>query len=89
MHPVSAFVVFIIIWWSVIFCVLPFGVSSTYEEPEEDEEYRAPGSPKDLNIKRKMIITTLISIVLWGIAYVIIESEIIDFRAWALQEFGE
>lgn len=80
MNPVSGVVVFIMIWWTVIFCVLPIGLSKTQEEPDEEGEYLAPGAPKNLNMKKKMLITTVISIVLWCIIYVVIVSEIVDFR---------
>ena len=81
MQPVSAFVIFVMIWWSVIFCILPIGLSTTYEEAEEGEDYIAPGAPKHLNIKKKLLITTAISIALWIIIYLIIVSGVIDFRA--------
>jgi len=80
MHPVSAIVVFIMIWWTVIFCVLPFGVSTTHEEEGEDGEYIAPGAPKNINIKKKFMITTVISIIIWIAVYFFIESNIIDIR---------
>ncbi|MBI1300494.1 MAG: DUF1467 family protein [Alphaproteobacteria bacterium] len=86
MQPVSALVVFVIIWWSVIFCVLPIGQATHYEEPEEGEDYTYPGSPNKLNMKKKLIITTVISIILWVITYIIIESEIIDLREIAYAE---
>ncbi len=80
MQPVSAIVVFIVIWWTVIFCVLPFGMSTTQEEPDEEHEYIAPGAPKNVNIKKKFIITTLVSIVIWIAIYLTVESGIIDLR---------
>lgn len=80
MNPVSGVVVFIMIWWTVIFCVLPIGLSKTQEAPDEEGEYIAPGAPKNLNMKKKLIITTIISVVLWCIIYAIIVSEIVDFR---------
>lgn len=80
MNPVSGIVVFIMIWWTVIFCVLPIGLSTTQEEPDEEGKYIAPGAPKNLNMKKKLIMTTLISIVLWIIVYCVIQSGIIDPR---------
>ncbi len=79
MQPVSAFVIFVMIWWSVIFCVLPIGISTTYEETEEGDDYIAPGAPKNLNIKKKLFLTTVISSVLWVIACMVIETGAIDF----------
>ena len=86
MNPVSAFVVFVIIWWTVIFCVLPIGVETEYKPEDEHLKGIAPSAPKKLNIKRKLILTTIISLVLWAIAYVIIVSDIIDPRHLALGE---
>ncbi len=87
MQIVSGIVVFIIIWWVVIFCVLPIGVSTTQETPEEEGGYIAPGAPKNINMKQKLILTTGISIVLWIIVYFIITSGVVDFRAMVdLQE---
>lgn len=80
MHPVSAILIFIMIWWTVIFCVLPIGLSTTREEPDKEGEYLAPGAPKNLNMKKKLIITTLVSIVLWIIVYCVIQSGIFDPR---------
>lgn len=80
MSPVSAVVVYIIIWWTVIFCVLPVGLSNTQETADEEGEYIAPGAPKKVDIKKKFLITTAISFVLWLIAIGIIQSDIIDFR---------
>ena len=86
MHPVSAIVVFIMVWWSVLFCVLPFGLPTTYEDREDGDNYSAPGAPKTLNMKRKLLITSAISLVLWAGICLFINSGIIDFRTWALQE---
>ena len=83
MQPVSAIVVFVMIWWSVFFCVLPIGQRTHFEEQDEDKPYVAPGSPTHLNLKKKVLITTGISIALWIIAYFIIQSEVINFREMA------
>lgn len=85
MQIVSGIVVFIIIWWSVIFCVLPIGMKTTYEEDDEKDIHQAPGAPKEFYLKKKILITTVISIVLWCIAYFVIQSDFLDIRDWALQ----
>ncbi len=79
MSIVSSVVVFIMIWWTVIFCVLPIGLSTTQEEADEGE-YIAPGAPKNVNMKKKLLITTVVSFVLWLIICVLINMDIIDFR---------
>lgn len=80
MGLVSGIVVFIMIWWVALFCVLPFGMPREHEDHGPDG---APGAPPFVNIGRKMLVTTLISIVLWIVVYLIISSDLISFREMA------
>lgn len=80
MGIVSGFVVFVMIWWTVIFCVLPIGQATEYEE---QGSHAAPGSPRHLNIRRKLFITTVISVILWVVAYFLIEADLVSFREMA------
>ncbi|MGH1403193.1 MAG: DUF1467 family protein [Alphaproteobacteria bacterium] len=86
MQITSGIVVFIMIWWSVIFCILPIGMSTTYDKDDENDTLQAPGAPKTFNLKKKLLLTTLISVILWCIAYIIIETDVFDIREWALRE---
>ena len=76
MGLVPGIVVFVIIWWLVLFMVLPWGVR-TAEEPEKGHAESAPVNPR---IWTKFGITTLITAVLWGAAYWVISAELITFR---------
>lgn len=69
---VSGTVVYILIWWTVIFCVLPFGL-------RRDET----GKPEVPHLGRKALMTTGIAFVIWLAVYVIIESGLISFRNMA------
>jgi predicted secreted protein len=73
MNPVSAVVVFIVIWWLTLFIVLPFGVRRT-ENPEPGHDHGAPAKPM---LWRKVAVTTAISIVLFAAVYGIVEYELI------------
>ncbi len=73
MNPVTATVVFIIIWWIILFMVLPWGVSRT-ENPEAGHDHGAPARPM---LVRKLLITTGITIMLFGILYAVIDAEIL------------
>ncbi len=79
MTIISGIVVFVIVWWTVIFCVLPMGMSSTQEKADEGE-YIAPGAPKFVNMKKKFILTTVISIFVWVVIYILIKVEVVNFR---------
>ncbi len=68
--------VYVIIWWLVLFLVLPWGV----HVPDEHEPGHATSAPAKPMMWRKALITTLIAIVFWGIAYWLIESELLTLR---------
>ena len=69
-------VAFVIIWWVVLFMVLPWGVSRL-ENPEVGQERGAPEKPRRW-IKAR--ITTAISFVLLGLLWGIMHSGWISFR---------
>jgi len=76
MNIFSAVVVFVLIWWMVFFCALPFGIKSI----EKPEGGIMPGAPINPGLKRKMIISTAITVVLWGVALYIIKSDMLSFH---------
>jgi predicted secreted protein len=76
MNPVTAVVVFIIIWWLTLFMVLPWGVRRT-ESPEEGHDQGAPAQPM---LGRKLLITSGIAIVVFGVTYAIIEMSGLSLR---------
>jgi predicted secreted protein len=76
MNPVTATVVFIIIWWITLFTVLPWGVSRM-ENPEAGHDQ---GAPARTMLGRKILITTGITIVLFGILYGLIDAKILSLQ---------
>ena len=61
--PITMFAVYIVVWWVVLFTVLPLGTSSeTHEPPTDGSQWGAPKTP---NLKRKFITTTWVSFLLW------------------------
>ena len=77
MNWFTAFVLYTIIWWTVLFVVLPFG---TRPVADADEATGWRGAPERPQIGRKMLVTTLIAAALWGFAMVIIRSDWLTFR---------
>ncbi len=55
-------VVFVIVWWLVLFMVLPWCIKQEKIHGEGHDH----GAPKKSNIKVKMVLTTLIAVVLTG-----------------------
>ena len=68
--------VYVMIWWVVLFTVLPWGV----KVPDDPEPGHATSAPIKPMMWRKALITTLIAGVFWGIAYWLIESEWLTLR---------
>jgi predicted secreted protein len=63
----EAFLVFAVGWWLVLFMVLPFGA----QPPEKPGLGHAASAPANPRLKRKMLITTGISLLLTLLAYTI------------------
>ena len=76
----GAIVIFVIVWWTVFFAVLPFGVRSRWEADDDTVKGADPGAPVKPDLKRKALWTTVISIVLSAIIIAIILSGVINFR---------
>lgn len=74
MTLVSGIVVFSIIWWTVLFVVLPFGVK-TATTPGRGH---ADSAPIHARIGLKFLITTIISIILFFIAQYLISLNLLD-----------
>lgn len=79
MNPFSAFVVFLIIWWLVLFGVLPIGVRGQAEDGEVVKGSE-PGAPIKANMWWKVKLTTVITIILWVIICSIIHFRLIDLE---------
>lgn len=73
MNLFSLFVMYLIIWWVVLFGILPIGIKG---QAESDDIVKGsePGAPVDSQIKKKFIITTVVATVIWGITCVLIVS---------------
>jgi predicted secreted protein len=73
---VPGIVVYVIIWWVVIFAVLPFGVKPT----ADGDIGHAAGAPENPQLWRKVAITTAITTVIWLLVYWAISSNLVSFR---------
>lgn len=74
-------VLYIMIWWVVLFAVLPFGVRPVAEADERTGWRGAPARPL---MGRKLLATTLVALALWAAAMAVITSDWLSFRAAAL-----
>ena len=77
MSWVSGVAIYFVLWWVVLFAVLPWGV----RPPEEREPGMASGAPARPRIALKFLVTTLVSAVIFGGFYAAGHWGLIDFRA--------
>ena len=70
MSLISALAVFFIIWWLVLFAVLPFGVRSQHEAGDVTlgTDHGAPERPR---LARKFAITTAIAAIVFLVVYIV------------------
>jgi predicted secreted protein len=68
--------VYLVIWWTVLFCVLPLGVRRV-QNPGKGEERGAPERPELL---RKAVITSIVAAVLWVGFFWLHQTDVFSFR---------
>jgi predicted secreted protein len=68
MATTTAIAIFFLIWWLTLFVVLPWGVSSQYEEGAPGTD---PGAPRVHNIAMKLVWTTVVSAIIFAVLAVI------------------
>lgn len=79
MNIFTGIIVFLLIFWTLLFTILPWG-NRAKDEAEVGMAGSAPANPR---VKQKFLITFVISCVMWVIIAVLIHLEIIDFYAIA------
>lgn len=77
MNWFTGVVLYVLIWWTALFAVLPFGVRPS-SQPDPHTGWR--GTPDRPRIIRVVIATTLVSAVVWFLAWLVIVSPYLSFR---------
>lgn len=79
MGPVSAVVLYAVIWFLVLFITLPIRLRTQGDEGEIVEGTHA-GAPANFNVKRTMLIVTAFAFVIWAIVAGVIFSGALTVR---------
>ncbi|WP_424987685.1 DUF1467 family protein [Microbulbifer sp. S227A] len=79
MSIVSAIVLFAIIWFMTFFIALPIRVRTQGDLGKVEPGTHA-GAPEVHNIRKKMLITTAVALVIWAVVVTIILSGVISVR---------
>ena len=70
-------IIFIIIWWTVFFAILPIDVNRSKVVKIEGED---PGSPENPKMLKKFIYCTGITTVIFTIIFLLIKFEYLNLR---------
>lgn len=76
MGAFAATIVFVLIWWTTLFACLPLGRVHEGENPKGS----MPGAPTRTNLKRVLIVNTLVALVIWAIVYALAQTDLISFQ---------
>lgn len=73
--PITLFAIYIIIWWVVLFTILPLGMNQgDQERPTDGGDW---GAPPSTNLKRKFITTTWVAAIVWVVLILILQFHLI------------
>ena len=70
--PFTLVAIYLTVWWTVLFAVLPLGMQSHHEAGTDPADGGDPGAPVKLNLKRKAITTTWVSAIVFVVMFVFI-----------------
>jgi predicted secreted protein len=73
---VAAGIIFVVVWWLVLFMVLPFGA----RPPDQVEPGMAPSAPARPRMGLKVAITTALALMLTALILWLLQSGVIQLR---------
>ena len=67
----NAFFVYLIVWWTVLFAILPFGSKTYAEAGIKVTDGGDPGAPVDPKLGQKAWRTTWVSAIIYALGYAV------------------
>jgi predicted secreted protein len=83
MPVTTAIAIFFLIWWVVLFAVLPWGVRSQHEEGAEAAPGTDPGAPIIPALWWKLTSTTVVSAMIFAGCYVVYVNHLVTLQGLA------
>jgi predicted secreted protein len=71
MNPITGFVIYLTIWWTVLFAILPLGTQTHAEAGIDKGDGGDPGAPVDPKLKRKFITTSWVSAIVFAVGWIV------------------
>ena len=84
MSLVGEIVILVIIWMVIFFTVLPLNVKSQIEN-KEISKGTDPGAPSNPYLLKKLLITSVISLIIFALINLLTYFELINFRQYFLK----
>ena len=78
MGPITALSIYLVIWWVVLFTILPLGVQSHHEAGIDLKDGGDPGAPVNPNMKKKVLTTTWVAAIVFAILWTVIHFKLIS-----------
>jgi predicted secreted protein len=82
MSTTGSLIVYISIWWIVFFSVLPFGVKPQNAKLTDEFHGNDRGAPKNPQIGKKFLITTLITSIIFLVIYYLVSQNYLNLRGY-------
>ena len=73
--------VYLTIWWTVLFAVLPLGNKTYAEMGEPVPGGGDPGAPMNPNLRRKFFTTTWVAALVFGLVWLVIHFRLISLQS--------
>jgi predicted secreted protein len=81
MSVAFAIAIYVVIWWTVLFAILPIGVRT-----QGEDGVVVPGTPASAptqpRLMRVVVLTTLVSGLVFGSAWLAVRYGLIDLQQW-------
>ena len=74
----TSIAVYLTIWWTVLFAILPLGITSHHEAGIKPPPGCDPGSPVKPNLVRKFITTSWVSAIVFAVVWAIVHYRLIQ-----------
>ncbi|MFM8375643.1 MAG: DUF1467 family protein [Phenylobacterium sp.] len=77
MSPITGIAIYLTLWWTVLFAVLPLGSQSHAEAGIKAPGGGDPASPVNPRLKEKFLLTTVVSAVIFAILFLLLHFQVI------------
>jgi predicted secreted protein len=81
MSPFAFIGIYLVIWWTVLFAILPLGTTTYAEAGIEVTDGGDPGAPVDPKLGRKAFTTTWVSLIVFALGWLVLHFHLIHLPA--------